>query len=93
MSQIINEEDSETVFLINASNAFNAVDRKLFLHNVSVICPEIAVFVRNCYALPSRLFIIGGSELKSSEGMTQGDPAVVAIYAIAITTTYANRSS
>ena len=68
MNQIINEEDSETVFLINASNAFNAVDRKLFLHNVSVICPEIAVFVRNCYALPSRLFIIGGSELKSCEG-------------------------
>ena len=70
MSQIINEEDSETVFLINASNAFNAVDRKLFLHNVSVIRPEITVFVRNCYALPSRLFIIGGSELKSCEGTT-----------------------
>ena len=58
-----------------------------------MICPEIAVFVRNCYALPSRPFIIGGSELKSSEEMTQGDPAAMTIYAIAITTTYANRSS
>ena len=58
-----------------------------------MICPEIAVFVRNCYALPSRLFIIGGSELKSSEGMTQGDPAAMAIHVIAITTTCANRSS
>ena len=27
-------------------------------------CPEIAVFVRNCYALPPRVFIPGGSELK-----------------------------
>ena len=27
-----------------ASNAFNAVNHKLFLHNISMICPEIAVF-------------------------------------------------
>ena len=84
MSQIFNEEDSETVLLIDASNAFNAVNCKLFLHNFSVICPEVAVFVRNCYSLPSTLFIIGGSELKSCEGTTQGDPAAMAIYAIAI---------
>ena len=84
MSQVFNEEDSEAVLLIDASNAFNAVNRKLFLHNVGVICPEIAVFVRNCYSLPSRLFIIGGSELKSCEGTTQGDPAAMAIYAIGI---------
>ena len=83
MSQIFNEKDSEAVLLIDASNFFNAVNRKLFLHNVSVICPEITVFVRNCYALPSRLFIIGGSELKSCEGTTQGHPATMAIYAIA----------
>ena len=84
MSQIFNEEDSEAVLLIDASNAFNAVNRELFLHNPSMICPEIAVFVRNCYSLPSKLFIIGGSELKSSEGTTQRSPAVMAIYAIAI---------
>ena len=27
-----------------------------------MVCAEIAVFVRNCYSLPSRLFKIGGSE-------------------------------
>ena len=70
MSQIFNKEDSKPVFLIDASNTFNAVNRKLFLHNVSVISLEIAVFVSHCYALPSRLFIIGGSELKSCEGTT-----------------------
>ena len=70
MSQIFNEEDLQAVLLIDVSNAFNAVSRKLFLYNVSVIFPEIAVFVRNCYSLPSRLFIIGGGELKSCEGTT-----------------------
>ena len=49
-----------------------------------MICLDIAAFVRNCYSLPSRLFIIGGSELKSCEGTTQGDPAPMAIYAITI---------
>ena len=84
ISQIFNEENPEAVLLIDASNAFNAVKHELFLHNVSVICPEIVVFVRNCYSLPSRLFIIGGSELKPCEGTTEGDTAVMAIYAIAI---------
>ena len=70
VSKIFNEEGSEAVLLIDASNAFNAVNRKLFHHNVSVICPEIAVFVKNCCSLPSRLFIIGGSELKSCERTT-----------------------
>ena len=49
-----------------------------------MICPEIAVFVRNCYFLSSRLFIIGGSELKSCEGTIQGDHAAMATYPIAI---------
>ena len=83
MRQIFKEEDSEAVLLIDASNAFNTVKRKLLLHSASVICPEIAVFVRNCYALPSRLLVIVGIELKSCESTTQGDPAAMAIYAIA----------
>ena len=45
--------------------------------------PEIAAFVGNCYALPSRLYVIGGSELKLCEGTTQGDSAAMMIYAIA----------
>ena len=39
MSQIFNEESSEAVLLINASNAFNAVNQNIFFHNVNVICP------------------------------------------------------
>ena len=84
MNQIFNEEDSEAVPLIDASNAFNAVNRKSFFHNVSVICPEIAVFVKSCYSLPSRLMCLCAHDLKSCEGTTQGDPAAMAIYAIAI---------
>ena len=84
MKAIFEEEETEAVLLVDASNAFNTVNRNVFLHNIKVICPPLATFVHNCYALPSRLFVIGGTEIKSSEGTTQGDPASMAIYAIAI---------
>ena len=70
--------------LVDASNAFNSVNRKVFLHNVKVVCPPLSTFVKNCYQLPSRLFVIGGVELKSSEGTTQGDPIAMMIYAITV---------
>ena len=59
-------------------------NREVFLHNACVVCPPLATYVKNCYSLPSRLFIIGDSELKSSEGTTQGDPIAMAIYAVAV---------
>ena len=37
-----------------------------------------------CYQAPSRLFVIGGVELKSSEGTTQGDPITMTIYTITV---------
>ena len=84
MKEIFEEEDTEAVLLIDAANAFNAVNREVFLHNVKVICPPIATYVTNCYQTPSRLFVIGGHELSSSEGTTQGDPIAMAVYAIAV---------
>ena len=84
MHDIFIEEETEAVLLIDAANAFNALNRKVFLHNISIVCPEIATFVENCYSKPSRLFVIGGVEITSSEGTTQGDPVAMSIYATAI---------
>ena len=52
--------------------------------NINVVCPSISTYVQNCYTLPSRLFIIGGTEIKSSEGTTQGDPVTMPIYALGV---------
>ena len=89
MSQFFNEDDSEAVLSIDASNDFNAVNCQLLLHNVS---PKIAVFIRSCYSLPSRLFIVGGSELKLCEETTKEDLRdICSCYNT--TTFYASRSS
>ena len=84
MREIFNEDDTEAVLLIDASNAFNVVNKNTFLHNVQIVCPEIAVYVRNCYLQSSRLFVVGGKEIRSSEGTTQGDLIALEVYATAI---------
>ena len=70
--------------LIDASNAFNPINRKVFLHKVKIICPSIATFTTNCHSSSSRLFVVGGTEILLSDGTTQGDLIAGLVYAIAI---------
>ena len=84
MQAIYEDETCQAVLLVDVSSAFNSINRNVFLHNVAIMCPAIAVYVKNCYCLHSRHFIIGGNAIRSCEGTTQGDPIAMAVYAIAI---------
>ena len=85
MEKIFKEESTEAVLLVDEENAFNSVNRKVFLQNNSILCPALSLFVTNCYATPARLFVIDGSKIQFNEGTTQGDPVAMAIYALGIT--------
>ena len=54
------------------------------LHNLNFICPIITTYITNCYITPARLFIIGGGEIFSQEGTTQGGPTAMGAYALGI---------
>ena len=84
MREIFILDDTEAILLVDASNAFNAVNRQAALHNIRVICPAISTILRNTYQVPIKLFIVGEGEIDSSEGTTQGDPLAMAMYALAI---------
>ena len=84
MHDIYDMNETEAVLLVDAENAFNSVNRKALLHNIRYLCPAFCTFVYNCYSAPSRLFVIGGFELKSEEGTTQGDPSAMATYSLAL---------
>lgn len=84
MHTIFEADETDGVLLIDASNAFNALNRQAALHNIRVQCPIIAVFAINTYRLPARLFITGGQEILSAEGTTQGDPLAMGMYALSI---------
>ena len=79
MKRMFQNNNTDAVILVDAANAFNNLNRKILLHNIRYVCPEIATYVTNCYANPARLFVIGGFELKSAEGTTQGDPLGMAV--------------
>ena len=85
MNEIMSLDETEAVLLVDTNNAFNTINRKVALHNIGVICPAISTVLNNTYQIPVRLFVTGGGEIESSEGITQGDPLAMAIYALAVT--------
>ena len=84
MRNIFDEDDTEAILLIDASNAFNSLNRAAALNNIKILCPMVATYAINTYRLPMRLFVLGGQEMKLSEGTTQGDPLSMALYAISL---------
>jgi hypothetical protein len=80
---IYEDDDCDAVLLVDASNAFNAVNREAMLHNIGRLCPALYMYAQNCYQPHARLFIMGGREIRSCEGTTQGDPIAMPMYALA----------
>ena len=83
MQKIYDDKETEGILLIDASNAFNALDRRAALHNVQFTCPELSNFVRNIYSREAELFIPNTDEvIYSWEGTTQGGPESMGFYAV-----------
>ena len=80
MHTIFEDKKTEAMLLVDTANAFNSVNCQVFPHNICIICPPKAAYIKSCYTLPSRLFIIGGIEIPSSEETTQGDPTAMSKY-------------
>ena len=75
---------TEAMLLVDASNAFNRLNRQVSLHNMQALCPLLATILINTYRQNIPLFI-DGQHIFSSEGTTQGDPLVMVMYSISIT--------
>ena len=82
MSQVFVEEGTDGILLIDASNAFNQMNRSVALHNIQITCKEMSLYIINTYRSSSRLFICGGGEILSQEGTTQGDPLAMPWYSV-----------
>ena len=70
MRNIFAADETDAALLVDASNASNSLNRAATLNNIRVLYPLIATYVTNTYRVPARLFLVGGSELKSAEGTT-----------------------
>ena len=76
------EESCDGILLVDAENAFNRLNRFAALHNIQYICPPLATVLINTYRIPSRLIIVGGGEIESAEGTTQGCTLAMAFYGL-----------
>ena len=67
---------------MDASNAFNNLNRRVALYNIQYVCPAVAKILINCYRNPACLFV-GSTVLLSREGTTQGDPLAMMMFGLA----------
>ena len=82
MRKIFNDHDTEAVILVDASNAFNSLNRQVAFHHIRIICPAFSTILINTYREPTLLVVSGGKEMLSKEGTTQGDNLAMAFYAL-----------
>ena len=80
--ELFSKDESEGVLLVDATNAFNNINRNAALHNIRQLCPSIATVLTNTYRKGTDLYI-DGEVLQSTEGTTQGDALAMAFYALA----------
>ena len=64
---LFQQEETEAILLVDASNAFNSLDHLSALHNICRLCPSLATALINSYRAPTELFV-NGDVLYSSEG-------------------------
>ena len=84
MSDIFENDTSDAILFVDASNSFYTIIQRAVLHNIQFMCPSIARYVITCYQHPPRLYVLGGEELSSEEGTTQVDHLAMPTYAICI---------
>ena len=78
-----NFDENKAALLIDATNAFNLLNRKLALENIQIIFPALFNAVKNSYSSALPLYV-NGKTLWSEEGSTKGDPLAMCMYGVAI---------
>jgi len=76
------EDNSECLLLVDTDNAFNKLNRKVSLENTKRLCPPMYTYLHNSYNTPAMLYLENGDHILSQEGVTQGDNAAMAMYAL-----------
>ena len=56
---VFHRDDCEATLLVDASNAFNSLNRIVALDNIRRICPALATILINTYRSPSALYVMG----------------------------------
>lgn len=70
--KIFLEDETEAILQIDATNAFNSLNRPATLHNIHRLCPPFVTVLINTYREHTEL-LIDGETILSQEGTIQGN--------------------
>jgi hypothetical protein len=89
LSDLNFKNEDFVIFQADFHNAFNLIDRSVFIQEVKTHFPKLSPFVEWCYCNPSNLYVpAGGSVLSqrilSVNGTQQGDPLGPFLFSIAL---------
>ena len=57
MNHVFAEDNTEAMILVDASNAFNCLNRKVMLLNCRTVCPTLSYILTNTYCDNFQLFV------------------------------------
>ena len=76
MCQVFESSETKAVIIVDATNAFNLLNREAALRSIHYLCPPLSKILTSTYREDVQLFIDGETVL-SQEGTTQGDPLAI----------------
>ena len=68
MKEIYSRDDTEAILLVDATNAFNVINRQAALRNIHVLCPAISTALNNTYRAPPSDYLSWVKERLSQPG-------------------------
>ena len=71
MRCMFEDDRADAVILVDARNAFNSLNCQAAVHNIQIICPQIAAILVSTYRIPAYLKILCASDIYSLEGRLQ----------------------
>ena len=80
--KLFDDDKTEAILLVDASNAFNSLNRATALMNIRKVCPPFSTVLIIVNRESTELYL-SANTLLSQEGTTQGDPLAMPFYALA----------
>ena len=74
MNEIMSSQETVAILVVDATNAFNIINRQAALHNIGVIWPAISTMLNNTYQTPVKFFFTGGGVVQDPKELPWGIP-------------------